>query len=66
MAAIPPMHEEPPVGTSNLVPPPAPDRDPDAQEAPAAGAPAPPVEQPPPLPADWSPVAPSPAEDFPR
>jgi hypothetical protein len=59
MAAIPPFHEDPPVGTNNLVPPPGLDKDVRAEE----GAPAPPVDQQPSLPADWSPVDPAPAED---
>ena len=59
MAAIPPFHEDPPVGTNNLVPPPGLDRDLAAEQSPSA----PPAEQAPSLPADWSPVDPAPAED---
>ena len=59
MAAIPPIHEDPPVGTNNIVAPPDADRAPDAQQQPSTQ----PVEQSPALPADWSPVASSPSDD---
>ncbi len=60
MAGIPPIHEEPPVGTNNMVEPPASQSAPDAEKGPLT--PAPEVKQGPPLPADWSPVDPSPPD----
>jgi hypothetical protein len=66
MAAIPPLHEEPPVGTEGLTLREAPDHGPGVQEPPTGPPAAPggePVPQTPPLPADWSPVDPAPAED---
>ena len=77
MAAIPPFHDEPPVGTNNATPVPTASHQQDpgqpqpaeqAAEQPVgpAAAPAPQqVQQTPPLPADWSPVAPSAPADAP-
>jgi len=73
MAAIPPFHEEPPVGTNNAgATPTASSMEKDDETQPAeepagpASAPAPhQVQQSPPLPADWSPVAPSAPADAP-
>jgi hypothetical protein len=73
MAAIPPFHEEPPVGTNNAGATPTAssmeqnrERPPDEVPAGPAAAPTPhQVEQRPPLPADWSPVAPSAPADAP-
>src|SRR3712207_1091484 len=60
MAAIPPFHEDPPVGTNNVVPAPGPDVGPDDKEA-SPPQPGPQAAQSSALPADWSPVTPSPA-----
>jgi hypothetical protein len=77
MAAIPPFHEEPPVGTNNATPvpsashqqradQPAPaDQPADQPEGPAAAPPPRQAPQSPPLPADWSPVAPGAPADAP-
>ena len=68
MAAIPPLHEDPPIGTGNIIPPATPD------VAPGEQPPSPPQPGPQPglaspsLPADWSPVSPSapPGTDTPQ
>jgi hypothetical protein len=77
MAAIPPFHEEPPVGTNNATPVPsashqqsahqphAEDQPGDQPAGPAAAPPPQQVQQSPPLPADWSPVAPNAPADAP-
>ena len=59
MAAIPPFHEDPPVGTNNVAPAPSPDQDPNARDLPPASA----AEQSSSLPADWSPVTPATDEE---
>lgn len=66
MAAIPPIHEDQPTGTGSTVPASAPEQQQPGEKTQSPPQPGPQADPTPSLPADWSPVAPSPPGDFPR